>query len=122
MSKTFTCIICPNSCKLEIQKSGDGYAVTGNLCKRGEVFAIGELTCPKRTLTTTVKTAFSELPFVPVKTARPVDKDKLFALMNALSHVVVTQKIKTGDIVLQNIYGTDVVCSCDMTLEYGSCK
>ena len=82
--KTILCIVCPNGCRLNAEKSaeGSGYAISGNKCKRGIDFAIAEITNPTRTLTTTVRTSFSGVPavlgsegFEPSK-AEPTDLQK----------------------------------------------
>ena len=58
MQKELTCIQCPNGCRLTATRNGDGsVTVTGNLCRRGEEFGTAELTCPRRSVTTTVRTA-----------------------------------------------------------------
>ena len=55
--KELVCIVCPNSCKLSISENGE---VTGARCPRGKKFATEELTCPKRTVCTTVATVFDD--------------------------------------------------------------
>ena len=118
MSSKIICIICPNSCKLELSESDSGYAVSGNRCKRGEAYAISEVTSPMRTLTTTVKTTFTKQLYIPVKTVGVIEKHRRFELMEELSSVLVKEKLKMGDVVLRDFYGTDIVSCCDMTLEY----
>lgn len=41
-----------------ISENGSDYSVSGNRCKRGETYAIDEVTRPMRNLTTIVKTIF----------------------------------------------------------------
>lgn len=48
-----TCIVCPRGCTLRIEERDGRFTVTGNACKRGEQFAMAEMTCPTRTLCTT---------------------------------------------------------------------
>ena len=50
------CIMCPMGCNLTVTKNGDDITVTGNNCQRGVIFAKEELTCPKRIVTSSVKT------------------------------------------------------------------
>lgn len=45
---------------MTITSDGDELVVTGNTCKRGKEFAVSEMTDPRRTVCTTVRTA---LPF-----------------------------------------------------------
>ncbi len=50
------CIVCPTGCRLAAVREEDGnISVSGNRCARGKAFAVAELTCPMRTLTTTVR-------------------------------------------------------------------
>lgn len=119
MCREIICIVCPNSCKVRLQENNSELVFSGNRCKRGETYAISEVTHPMRTLTTTVKTIFPDLPFIPVKTAGTIEKHRRFELMERLSSIVITKKQKMGDVILGNFYGTDIVTCCDMTLEYG---
>ena len=75
----FTCIVCPNSCRLDarLEAGPEGVIVRGNRCKRGEAFAQAELTNPVRTLTTTVCTVFPWAPVLPVRTDAEIPKDKI---------------------------------------------
>ena len=65
--KELTCIGCPRGCTLKIERGGDGWSVTGNTCPRGKEFAISEMTAPKRTICSTVRTAFPDAPVLPVR-------------------------------------------------------
>ena len=48
--KNFVCIECPKGCRLSIDENLN---VTGNTCIRGKKYAINEVTCPKRIITST---------------------------------------------------------------------
>ena len=52
-----TCISCPLGCplKVETDEKGAVVQVTGNTCKRGEIYGRKEVTAPERTVTSTVK-------------------------------------------------------------------
>ena len=65
--KEMTCITCPNGCHLQIEEKDEKILVTGNRCKRGETFAISELTHPMRTICSTVRTTCREIPVLPVR-------------------------------------------------------
>lgn len=98
------CIVCPRGCRISI----DNGAVSGNGCKRGEAFALSEMTCPMRTVCSTVATTFEDYPVLPVRTNGEIPKDKIADLMKEINAVVVDKKIKRGDVVIQNVVGTDV--------------
>lgn len=65
MTKELVCIVCPRSCRMTITSDGDELVVTGNTCKRGKEFAVSEMTDPRRTVCTTVRTAFPSVPSCP---------------------------------------------------------
>ena len=109
----FVCIVCPNSCTVEAQQTPDGIRVTGNACPRGESFARQELTCPMRTLTTTVHTAFAEFPVLPVKTAQEVKKNDIPEIMKQIARVRVEKKLKCGETAAVLPDGTTLVATAD---------
>jgi len=101
-----TCIVCPNGCKLEINEITK--EVIGNKCKRGEEFIKNELVCPKRTITTTVRTVYKECPVVPVRVDNEIPKEKIFDCLNEISKIKLDKKLKRGDVVINNILGLNV--------------
>ncbi len=98
------CIVCPRGCHMKVENG----VVTGNTCKKGETFAIAEMTCPMRTVCSTVATSFESMPVLPVRTAGEIPKDKIDELMKFITNIKVTKKIKRGDVVASKIVGTDV--------------
>lgn len=94
------CIICPKGCHLEID---DNHIVTGNSCKRGEVYAISEVTNPTRMVTSTVKVKNGIIKRVPVVTSNPVPKNKIFEVMHEINNITVDAPIKINDIIIKNI-------------------
>ncbi|SKB00809.1 CxxC motif-containing protein [Caloramator quimbayensis] len=114
----FTCIICPNGCKIKVEKIEDGFKVEGNICKRGYEFAINEMTNPKRSLCTTVKTSYKDFPRLPVKTDREIPKDMIFKVMEEINKINLTHMVKSNDIIIENVLGTgaNIVSTCDMEL------
>jgi CxxC motif-containing protein len=105
-----TCITCPIGCRIAIDIDNDEYIFSGNKCKRGEEFARTELTSPVRSLTTTVRTAFDDMPVLPVRTRGEVPKGKIKEIMRELSCIMITERIGIGEIVAANILGT----GCDI--------
>lgn len=114
--KKLVCIVCPNSCELSIEETSDGISVSGNKCKRGIKFATDEMTAPKRTISSVVKTAFKEVPVIPVRVSDEIPKEKIFDVMNEINHVTVKKKLKRGDVVIKNVLslGVDVIATSDV--------
>ena len=112
------CIVCPRGCRITAAP-GDPPEIAGNGCKRGYQFALDELTDPRRTVCTTVKTAFPDVPVLPVKVSREIPKNRIFDVMRAIAGVTVTRPLGTGDVVIQNVLGlgADIVVTADTLKE-----
>ena len=114
MKKEFVCIECPKGCHLVID---DDLNVTGNTCIRGKQYAINEVTCPKRVLTSTVVIDSKMVSRLPVMTENEIPKEKMFDIMKALNSVRVKAPIKCRDVVLENVCGTGVNIIATRTIE-----
>lgn len=110
------CIVCPIGCTLTVTPLQDGYSVMGNTCKKGETFAVNEMTNPLRSLTTTVKTTFPAMPMLPVRTDGEVPKGKLFELMAAVNQYTLKKPVRCGDIIIENVLDThcNIIASCNL--------
>ncbi len=102
------CIVCPKGCHLEVD---DNLNVTGNSCKRGEVYGKNEVTNPTRTITSTVILKNSCYTRLPVKTSLPVPKSMIFDVMAEINKIEVSAPVSCGDILLKNVLstGSDIV-------------
>ena len=108
MEKELVCIVCPRSCRMRIETDGGEPVVTGNTCKRGKEFAVRETTDPRRTVCTTVRTAFPEAPVLPVRVSGPIPKAKISDLMREVRRITVTERLRRGDVVAPDILGLGV--------------
>ena len=96
-----TCVECPMGCDIEVEiENGKVIAVMGNTCPRGKLYAENEVVCPKRVLTTTVKSNDGRL--IPVKTDMPVKKADMFILMQKINGLTVQTPDKIGDVLVEN--------------------
>lgn len=102
------CIVCPNGCRLQVEQSGGEITVSGAKCKRGESFVRAELTCPTRSVTSSVKTTVSDYPVVSVRTDGEIPKDKIFELIDVLSKFTLDKRVPIGTILIKGVCGTDV--------------
>ena len=114
-----TCIVCPNGCALTVEKNGEEITVSGNRCKRGEAFAKAELTRPMRTICSTVKTIFPDVPVLPVRTSSEIPKDKIFAVMEEINKVTVRERIHRKDTVIHNVLNlnADIIATSSLLTE-----
>ena len=102
------CIVCPNGCRLTVTRQDGQIAVSGNKCKRGESFAVGELTHPTRSVTGSVRSTVKEYPVVSVKTDGEIPKDKIFDLMSLCRDLTITQPLPIGTVLIDDLFGTGV--------------
>lgn len=115
--KEIICITCPNGCRMQAEMQEGTLILSGNLCPRGEGFARAELTHPTRSLTTTVRTVFPDVPVLPVRTEGEIPKERIFEAMEQLSHIVVSEKLACGDTLLDDLAGCRVICTSDILQE-----
>lgn len=107
--RELVCIGCPLGCPLTVELDGaEVISVTGNTCKRGDVYARKEVTNPTRIVTSSVKVEGGALAAVSVKTKEDIPKGKIFDCVTALKDVVVKAPVHIGDVVLANVAGTGV--------------
>jgi len=106
--KKITCIVCPNGCKLSVENDHEEYIVKGHKCQRGITFAIQEMKDPRRTLCTTVKTAFKEIPRLSVRTDGEIQKSLIGPLMQKLRKIEVKEPVSVGKIIEENVFETGV--------------
>lgn len=106
--RNMTCVACPLGCQLTVTLDGATVlSVRGNTCKRGDAYARTEISCPTRSLTSTVKCEGGLHSVVPVKSSVPVPKDKLLACMEVINSVSVMAPVTIGQVIIQNILGTE---------------
>ena len=108
------CIVCPNGCRLKVSRDGDKIEVQGATCKRGVEFGTAELTHPTRSLTTTVDTVFQDMSRLPVKTNGEIPKGHLLDAMKIIRSFKLSERVNTGDVVIKDVFGTDIVATADM--------
>lgn len=109
------CITCPKGCHLHVDEAND-YAVTGNGCPRGTVYGRNELLHPVRVVTSTVRVTGAAIPRLPVKTDRPLPKEKMAACMALLDTITAQAPIQVGTVLAANILDTDVNIIATKTL------
>lgn len=107
--RELTCIGCPIGCALSVEiDDGNVIKVTGNHCKRGEIYGQKECTNPTRIVTSTVCVVGGEIDAVSVKTENDIPKDKIFEIVSALNGVRVNAPVNEGNTIVENIANTGV--------------
>ncbi len=107
--RELTCIGCPMGCSLTVKlENGEVLEVTGNTCKRGDVYARKECTNPTRIVTSSVRIKGGKINMVSCKTKEDIPKDKIFDVAAALEDVIVAAPVAIGDVLLSDVCGTGV--------------
>ena len=110
-TRTLTCITCPRGCAVTVtlDESGAVASVAGNACRRGDAYARAEVAHPLRTVTTTVPVDGSaRARRISVKTAAPVPKGSVAAVVAALADVRAAAPVEIGDVILPDAADTGV--------------
>ena len=106
MHKTYTCIVCPNGCEIDVEYEGRELCTcSGNLCKRGEEYVRQEIRDPRRTIASCVRVEGGELPLVSVRLTRPVSRDRIFDVMDLIHTLKLQAPVTAGTVVVPDILG-----------------
>ena len=108
MTRSFTCIICPNGCEITAEYEGDTvYAVRGATCPKGDAYVRQELTDPQRNIATSVLVEGGELPLASVRLSHPIPKKDIFRVREVINPVRPQAPPAVGQVVLYNVCGLD---------------
>lgn len=107
--QTLTCISCPMGCAVTVEMDRESIvSVSGNTCKRGEIYARKEVVNPTRIVTSTIKVRGGTADMVSVKTKEDIPKGRIFDCVRALKGIEVEAPVEIGDVIVQDIAGTGV--------------
>ena len=103
-----TCINCPVGCLLQVEMAGGKVlSVSGQVCKRGEIYAHQECVNPTRMITAVVPVAGSQMP-LSVKTEQPIPKQDINKCMAELAAVQVEAPVRMGEVIIRNVCDSGV--------------
>ena len=106
MHKTYTCIVCPNGCEIDVEYEGTQMlACSGNLCRRGEAYVRQELQDPRRTIASSVRVDGGELPLVSVRLTKPVPRDRIFDVMALIHTMKLQAPVTAGAVLVPDVLG-----------------
>lgn len=114
MKKEIICTVCPRGCHINVEGEGEKItAMEGYGCKRGVTYATAEFSHPVRILTTTVMIDGMKGELLPVRSANPLPKEKLFDCMELIRKVKVALPVEMHDVIISNICetGVDIVAT-----------
>ncbi len=102
------CIVCPVGCRLRAEVVEGQVKVAGNTCARGIKYASEELTNPTRTVTSSVNVTGGQVSLLSVKTAKPVPKASIPAVLAAIRCASAHAPVRMGDVVVNDVANTGV--------------
>lgn len=106
MTRTFTCIVCPNGCEITADYEGtEIHSIQGATCPKGEAYVRQELTDPRRNIASSIPVDGGELPLVSVRLDRPIPKKDIFRVMEAINRLRVSAPTAIGQVVLSDVCG-----------------
>lgn len=114
MKKTYTCIICPNSCEIEAEVTDRNIlSIAENLCQKGDTYVRQEILAPQRTISTSVGVLGGVIPLASVRLSRPIPKNRIMDAMDEIKKVKLQTPVAIGDVVIKNILGlgSDVIAT-----------
>lgn len=118
MKKEFTCIVCPNGCTISAEYDIISEIHTeGALCKRGEAYVRQELTDPRRTIASSVLVAGGVSDLVSVRLTAPIPLGSIREAMEQIRACRVQAPVRTGDVLISHILGTDSDVIATRTVE-----
>ena len=109
-TKELVCIACPIGCRLTVTAGAPAeVTVTGNRCERGEAYGREEMLSPRRILTAVVPTDSAEFPCAPVRTDRPIRREKSAELLADLYARKVSLPVRQGQVLMEDFDGARVL-------------
>lgn len=115
--RQLTCINCPLGCTLSITiEDGQIKSISGNSCKRGEKYAIKEVSTPSRTVTSTVSVIGGVRKVVSVRTNRDIPKAMIFDSMEEINNALVMAPVEIGKVIIEDVCGSgaDVIATANV--------
>lgn len=109
MNRSFTCVLCPRGCHLELEYDSESRKITGITgagCSRGEPWAQQELSAPMRTLCTSIRVSGGEDPLVSVKSDCDIPLERFPDVMKCIEAAVAEAPVHIGDVLLHHPAGT----------------
>jgi len=109
MKKEFTCIICPNGCRIKVEYEGTNIKnIKGDECPKGKEYVKNEITNPVRVFTGSVLVEKGNFSLLSVKTPSPIPKKYLKKIGEITRRIKVEAPIEIGQVVAFNILNENI--------------
>jgi len=115
--KSLTCICCPLGCLLEagLNRQGKIEEISGATCLLGTEYARKEISSPQRMVSAALCIKGSLEP-LSVKTAAPVAKERIKAVLEAIHALELEAPVELGAVLVDDIAETGVALVATKTL------
>ncbi len=113
---TVLCVMCPEGCEIVAHRRGEELRFSRDVCRTGREYAEMEIRNPSRVLTSTVPVRDGEIAMLPVRTAAPVARPRLRAIMEEIKLIRVDAPVRIGDVVANDLAGTGVALVAGRTV------
>ena len=109
MNKKITCIECPKGCNLRVDiENCRVIKVEGAECPKGQKYAQAEIENPARILTSSVVAKGQDLKMIPVRTTKPVPKDRMLEAMEVIKMASVHHPVRMGEVLIKDILNLEI--------------
>ncbi len=109
MEREYTCIICPNGCRIKVEYEGTNIKnIKGDECPKGKDYVKNEITNPLRVFTGSVLVANGDFSLISVKTPVPILKKYLKKIGKITRYLKMKAPIKIGQVVAKNLLSEDI--------------
>ena len=118
MKRTFICLVCPNSCRVDVEYTDQEIqTLHGVECPRGREFVMNEIRHPRRVFTGSVRVNHGDCPVVSVKTPQPVPKHLLRELGQLTHRLQVDAPVVIGQTVAAKLLADEIEFVATRTVE-----
>lgn len=109
MEREYTCIICPNGCRIKVEYEGTNIKnIKGDECPKGKDYVKNEITNPLRVFTGSVLVENGDFSLVSVKTPVPIPKKYLKKIGEITRRIKVDAPIEIGQVVAFNLLNENI--------------
>jgi Uncharacterized protein with conserved CXXC pairs len=107
-SREIVCIVCPNGCRMNVtfDENNKVNLVENALCKTGEEYAVNEIQCPQRSITSTVRVINGNIPLASVRTDKPIPKEKINQAMTEIRKIQLKAPVEFHQVIISDLLGT----------------
>ena len=109
MEREFTCIICPNGCRISVEYEGTNIKnIKGDECPKGKDYVKNEITNPLRVFTGSVLVENGDFSLVSVKTPSHIPKKYLKKIGEITRRIKVDAPVEIGQVVASNLLNENI--------------